>query len=485
MSRDKALNDIGKRLHAARGELDQRALARLAHVSQQAVSNYERGNLPASWSFLRRLKEELSLNLNWLFSGQGSRDLQSGGLCATLADNRSAEWPREFVEQVAFHGASPLELPLSLYFLYLATEPADAKARLIADVQAVVEAARQSLQSSAGAADPSLLQVLGAIAVDDRRLAVGALIAAGESMERGRAVAGARRAYLAALGLARLQRWPGEEVDAARRVGRTYRKEGRWDEAERFFELALSRVFGAESQDAEPGGAPGVPPATAARAFLGAGHAARQAGNVVAAGARYRRALEWALRTDQLALGAEVHLELACLAHRERDWRAALDHATSGLLLAERAGERRLGVNLRVVEALVLRERGDLDAAEAALRALAGQAEAERDLAALSLVSSHLAELLLDRGRPDEAERALARTAAAARAQGDPRGQALRKLLAARVAAARGDGHAAHARLLEALRFSRQEGLEREFEQAVAALEASGPPLETRASRAS
>jgi hypothetical protein len=53
------------------------------------------------------------------------------------------------------------------------------------------------------------------------------------------------------------------------------------------------------------------------------------------------------------------------------------------------------------------------------------------------------------------------------------------------VAAARADGRAAHARLLEALRFTRQEGLEREFEQALAALEASGPPLETRASRAS
>ncbi|HEY7461545.1 MAG TPA: helix-turn-helix domain-containing protein [Gemmatimonadota bacterium] len=485
MSRDKTLNDIGKRLHAARGELDQRALASLAHVSQQAVSNYERGNLPASWSFLRRLNEELGLNLNWLFSGHGSRELGSGGLCAALADNRSAEWPREFVAQVAFHSASPLEVPLSLYFLYLATEPADAKARLMADVQAVVEAARQSLESSEGGADPGLLEVLGALAGDDRRLAVEALIAAGESMERGRAAAGARRAYLAALGIARLQRWPGEEVEAARRVGRTYRKEGRWDEAERFFELALSSVSGAESHGVEPGGKAGVPPATAARAFLGAGHAARQSGNVVAARDRYRRALEWALRTDELALGAEVHLELACLAHRDRDWRAALDHAASGLLLAEQAGERRLAVNLHVVEALVLRERGDLEAAESALRALAGQAEAERDLAALSLVSSHLAELLLDLGRPDEAERTLARTAAAARAQGEPRGQALRKLLSARVAAARADGRAAHARLLEALRFTRQEGLEREFEQALAALEASGPPLETRASRAS
>jgi transcriptional regulator with XRE-family HTH domain len=310
MSRDKTLNDIGKRLHAARGELDQRALASLAHVSQQAVSNYERGNLPASWSFLRRLNEELGLNLNWLFSGHGSRELGSGGLCAALADNRSAEWPREFVAQVAFHSASPLEVPLSLYFLYLATEPADAKARLMADVQAVVEAARQSLESSEGGADPGLLEVLGALAGDDRRLAVEALIAAGESMERGRAAAGARRAYLAALGIARLQRWPGEEVEAARRVGRTYRKEGRWDEAERFFELALSSVSSAESHGVEPGGKAGVPPATAARAFLGAGHAARQSGNVVAARDRYRRALEWALRTDELALGAEVHLEL-------------------------------------------------------------------------------------------------------------------------------------------------------------------------------
>jgi tetratricopeptide (TPR) repeat protein len=474
MSREKGFPEIGKRLHSVRAELDQRGFSRRVNVSQQAISNYERGNLPASWAFLRRLNEDFNLNLNWLFTGQGLRDYRAGTPYASLTDNRAPGWAASFLSQRAFEDSHPLEILLTLYFLYLATEPADAKARLMADLQAIVDAARQGLGSVEDSREAKLLlDALDALATDNRRAAVSALIAMGEQLEaveKGRAMQGARRAYLAALDLARLQGCVEDELEAGRRIGRTYRKEGRWADAERFFQLALERV---ESRDAEADPGPdGTDPtlvAVLARTCLGYGHVAKHKGAIGEARERYLSALRFALKTQDSALRAEVYLDLTCLSYHEKEWQKALDFIGNGRTFAEQAGDRRLLRNLRIMEALVHRERGELETSETLLRVLLQQAEKDRDLPVVALASGNLAEVLVDRGNLEEAERLLERTAGTAEDHHDPRDLALRKLLHARIGAAKGEEGAARAAFVEAMRYAKDHGLTLEFERAVAA----------------
>ncbi len=478
MSKDKGFMEIGKRLHSVRGQTDQRGFSRLVDVSQQAISNYERGNLPGSWAFLRRLNEELNVNLNWLFSGQGFKDYRAGTPYAALADNRPPEWPHAFLRQVAFQDTHLLERLLGLYFLYLFTEPADAKTRLMADFQAIVDLARRELESSEAASGEKLLvAALDALATDNRLRAVESLIALGEHMERGgggSSPSDARRAYLAALNLARMQGLRGEEIEAARRAGRTYGKEGRWREAERLFDEVVSGFAEPNVEDGLPeAGAPepGVTPATAARALLGYGHLAKHKGELSTASARYRAALRWASLGEDAALQARIHLDLACVSYREGEWQPALDFLARGRALAKKAADLGLVRRHHVLEALVQRGSGNLDAAAASLRALAQQAEAAKDGALLTTASVNLAQVLLDRGSHDEAEQLLRRTAAAAEAHGGDRNLALRRILAARLASARGEIAAARTGFLGALRFARDRGLTREFDQAMAAFE--------------
>src|SRR5687767_951860 len=100
--KDKGFPEIGKRLLGIRAGMDQRGFSRSVNVSQQAISNYERGNLPASWAFLRHIHEDFNINLNWLITGQGQRDHRSGPPYSVMADNRPPLWPRAFLDQVAF-----------------------------------------------------------------------------------------------------------------------------------------------------------------------------------------------------------------------------------------------------------------------------------------------------------------------------------------------------------------------------------------------
>ena len=477
MSKDKGFPEIGKRLLSVRGELDQRSFSRLVNVSQQAISNYERGNLPASWAFLRRVNEDFNVNLNWLFTGQGQRDYRAGTPYAALADNRQPGWARAFLEQAAFDDSDRLELLLSIYFLYVATEPADAKARLAADLQAIVDAARLGLEDDGAEDARALLAVYDALARDDRRAAVGSLIAAGEGIERAatrHAMARARKLYLAAMGLARLQGWPTEELEASRRAGRSYRKEGRWQDAERFFTAAVDG-FADESPDgAEPetngdSGAGGELGVARARTLLGYGHVARERGEIPVARERYLAALRWALKSQDAGLRAEVYLDLACLSYRERDWQKALEFVGSGRAFAEQARDRKLLNNFKLAEALCLRERGELETAETILRLLVATGDGEQDLSILPVAAVNLVEVLIDRGKTTEAEALLERTAPLAEAHGNPRDLALRKLLRARLAAATGEEEAARTWLLDCLRFAGDYGLTAEFERAVAA----------------
>jgi hypothetical protein len=80
----------------------------------------------------------------------------------------------------------------------------------------------------------------------------------------------------------------------------------------------------------------------------------------------------------------------------------------------------------------------------------------------------NLAEVLADQGRLDEARELLTSTASAAEDHGNPRNIALRMLLQARLAAARGEDAAVSAWLLDCIRYSRNQGLNAEFEKAAA-----------------
>lgn len=478
MSKEKGFLDIGKRLHSVRGETDQRTFSRRVNVSQQAISNYERGNLPASWGFLRRLVDDFNVNLNWLFTGRGQRDYRSGSPYASLADNRAPGWPHDFLEQVALEDTDPFDLLIDLYFLYLATEPADAKSRLMADLQAIVEVMRGKLYAAPESDErAALLMTYDALARDDRGAAVEALIAVGEELEardQGRAMPRARRAYLAALGIARLQGWVELEVKAARRAARTYRKDGRWDDAERLFRLALDACAAAEALPEEgglPAPAPGpVSEEDRARTLLGYAHVAKHRGDLTSARERYLEALRWALRSRDPGLRAEVYLDLACLSYHERDWAKALEFVQAGRGFAEEARDERTRKYLDLAEALVRRELGEGGRAETILRALLRRADAERDASVYVVASGNLAEVLVDRGATAEAAELLERAAKAAEEHGDPRSLALRKLLLARIAAADGHDGAARAHLVDCLRYARDHGLTREFERAAAAV---------------
>ena len=483
--REKGFPEIGKRLLSVRGERDQRGFSRHVNVSQQAISNYERGNLPASWSFLRKMIDDFNINVNWLITGQGQRDYRAGTPYASLSDNRPPGWPRVFVEQIAFDDTDKLQLLLDIYFLYLATEPADAKARLVADLQSIVEAACLKVeQESASAQERDVrLAVYDALARDDRRAAFTALIAAGEQREkaeRTRTMPGARRLYLAALTLARLQGWPEDELEAARRVGRSYRKEGRWDEAERFFRLAIS-TFGEKGEEGDQAGqSDGEPQGSRqtavcrARTLLGYGHVAKNRGEIATARERYLSALGWALRSQDAGLRAEVYLDLACLSYREKEWQKMQDFVASGRAFAEQAGNRSLLNHFKLTEALVLSERGDLEAAEAFLRALLAQAREEGDATILAVAAVNLAEVLIDRGEHEAAQELLLGSEADIEAHGNPRDLAFRKLLQAKLVAAKGEEGAARAWVSECLRYAGEHGLTAEFEQRVAAAFGTG-----------
>lgn len=483
MSTETRSPEAGRKIRSVRGELDQRGFSRRLGLSQQAISNYEQGNIPGSWEVLRRLNQEFDVNLNWLIASRGPRDCE-GGIVPALADNRPGGWPHGFLEQFAFYETDTLECVLTIYFLYLATEPADAKARLASDFQIIVAAAREKLDSEAASGDER--EVIGAVydalERDDRIRIVAAMIRMGEWLEsigKRKALPRARRLYLAALSLARVQGRPDDEVESARRIGRSYRKEGRWNEADLYFRVAMATFEegGAREDGSAPKGIPSPPPVPAAaraRTLMGYGHIAREQGDVAAARERYLAALVWALSSSEPRLRAEVYLDLACLSFRERDWNKSLEFVNSGRGFAEQAGDRPLLNRFHLDEALVLREQGQLETAETILRALLPQTESHGDLHSYALASLNLAEVLLDKGAPAEAEKLLRSSSPAAEAHGDPRNLALRKLLSARIETAKGEIAAAGALVLDCLRYTRDNGLTAEFEKAASFWTSSG-----------
>lgn len=292
-----------------------------------------------------------------------------------------------------------------------------------------------------------------------------------EASEDRRTLAKPRQIYLAALAVARQQQWPEREVEAGRRVGRTYRKEGRYAEAERTFSEVVAL---AEREEESP---PDVSETTWARVWLGYGHVAKEQGDVSEARRRYTRALEWALRTAIPDVRAEVYLDLGCLAFHEHEWLKALELLGTGRAFAEQGGDARLIADFKLSEALILRERGELETAEAILKVVLAQAEREGDPRIVAVASGNLAEVLADRGEGTAAKELLERTADTAESHAGPRSLALRKLIGARLAAAKGEDEAARALAVESLRIAQTYGLKRELDQTLDFLQgAAGVP---------
>jgi transcriptional regulator with XRE-family HTH domain len=499
MSKERGAPEIGKRLRAIRGEMNQRSFASRLDVSQQAISNYEQGNIPDSWDFLRRLSRDSSVNLHWLLEGSGVRDLRTGTTLAGLSDNRSSDWCRTFLDQAAFEETDSLLLLLHVYFLYLVTEPTDAKAHLMSDLQRLATAARAgSRRRDADAASwEATSQAFDALARDDRGALIDAILRVGDGREGAgggrQALAQARQLYLAVLSLARVQGWQADVLESARRIARSYRKEARWNEAETFYRIAIATF---EEGHASPNGAAlataangerspfartsnGQPAAGAsprqvtsadarARTLLGYGHVAREQGDIALARTRYLSALRWALESRESGMRAEVYLDLACLSYREKDLKKAAEFVTAGRAFAEQSGNARLMNQFDLAAGLILRERGEFDEAEVVLRQLVPKTQSDRDVDTFTLASLNLAEVLADQGRLDEAREMLTSTASAAEDHGNPRNIALRMLLQARVAAAKGEDAAVSAWLLDCIRYSRNQGLNAEFEKAAA-----------------
>ncbi len=499
MSKELGAPEIGKRLRAIRGEMNQRGFASRLDVSQQAISNYEQGNVPDSWDFLRRLSRDSSVNLHWLLEGAGVRDLRTGTTLAGLSDNRPADWSRVFLEQVAFEETDTLELLLHVYFLYLVTEPTDVKAHLMGDLQKLVSAARASSKWRDAPVEERDLSstAYDALARDDRGALIDALLRVGEwreGSERWKALARARQLYLAVQSLARFQGWPADVLESARRIARSYRKEGRWSEAESFYRIAISTfedgnavlgeepaTVGRSAEAVAPSRASNgqsvpigsssrhvIPADARARTLLGYGHVAREQGDIALARTRYLSALRWALESRESGMRAAVYLDLACLSYHEKDLKKAAEFVTAGRTFAQRAGNPRVINQFDLAEALVLRERGDFDEAEVILRQLMPKTQADHDVNSFTLASLNLAEVLADQGRVEEAGELLTSTAAAAEDHGNPRNLALRMLLHARLAAAKGEETAVSAWLLDCIRYSRNQGLNAEFEKAAA-----------------
>jgi tetratricopeptide (TPR) repeat protein len=481
MSKEKGFLEIGKRLLSVRGDMDQRGFSRLVNVSQQAISNYERGSLPASWSFLRKMREDFHVDLNWLVTGEGRREPLAGNTLVPLVDNRSPGWAQQLLQEPVFYADDPLHFLLTLYFLYLSTEPADAKARLIGDLQKISRAARGQIENEARSEEEKQmrLSVVAALERDDRPAAVAALIQLGDrldSYEDTTIVPRLRKLFLAALTLARMQEMKEEELDSLRKVGRSYRKEGRWEEADRFYKAALTlfdvSVEGApETAHRNNPRSVEISASARARTLLGYGQVAKHRGEIPLARDRFMTALEWALRSQEPRLRAEIYLDLGCLSIHERDWDKALEFTRAGSTFANEVGDRDLQVRLRINEALVLRKLGDVEAAETILRPMLGEARAEGHGYYVAFVSLNLAEVLVDRGRSEEAEEMLRSSSAEAQSFTDPRLLALRKLLQARLEAAKGEGEAARVLLLDCMRYAKEHGLAKEFERAARALD--------------
>lgn len=76
--RDQVLNDtewvaaVASRLLQARGSVRRNEWARRMGASPQAVGQWERGAIPASWMFLRRLREA-GVDLNEMMAGEAGR----------------------------------------------------------------------------------------------------------------------------------------------------------------------------------------------------------------------------------------------------------------------------------------------------------------------------------------------------------------------------------------------------------------------------
>lgn len=59
---------VAERLREVRGPRSQEWIAERGGVHQQTVWRYERGDVPASWEFLARLREREGIDLNDLLS---------------------------------------------------------------------------------------------------------------------------------------------------------------------------------------------------------------------------------------------------------------------------------------------------------------------------------------------------------------------------------------------------------------------------------
>lgn len=60
--------EVGKRLQEVRAGRDQRTFAEAVDSVQQTISKYERGEIPRSWLFLARLRDDEGVDLNRLLT---------------------------------------------------------------------------------------------------------------------------------------------------------------------------------------------------------------------------------------------------------------------------------------------------------------------------------------------------------------------------------------------------------------------------------
>ena len=130
-----------------------------------------------------------------------------------------------------------------------------------------------------------------------------------------------------------------------------------------------------------------------------------------------------------------------------------------------------------------MRARGNLDVSQAILEKLLQDGRDGHSLHIFAFATANLAEVYLETGKLEEAERLLGETASAAEAHGNPRDLALRKLLRARLEAAKGEEEAASASLRECLRYATEHGLQDKIEDAAVLIEARTrlAPLSSRA----
>jgi tetratricopeptide (TPR) repeat protein len=151
-----------------------------------------------------------------------------------------------------------------------------------------------------------------------------------------------------------------QAVDAARLAGRLLRRQARWDEAGRWFDVTREIADAADLPD------------VAARALVGLAGIARETGNFPEARGGFSKALEKAEASGSTEVIALVHHSLLGLEHQAGNLPVALRHGWLALgTYQSEAGRTRCLAGL----AGVLTDFGDLDAAEDAWAIVAASSE--------------------------------------------------------------------------------------------------------------